>query len=263
MPDIPAMPPMPDIADTPPRDTSEEPFDDFLGDEAALSDLGSSEPIRPIKKAAKTSSKGGERDKQSVSSFLDFFDFGFKRYLTPCIVRHVWLWAVCLMGLGLMIQVAMYFYKSLPSRYAVSLPIPFEAQMRKSCLDDLIRKEEMAEVRKAPEAKSPRENIRPAPPVAPTREPEANLCDEYSKMTVSQLKAERKSLDKKFPETGTRWKSWSIFYLAAAAAAVFATILTLVILRVCCEMLIVVFNIAASLTVIAANTARSGKSPRD
>ena len=82
-------------------------------------------------------------------------------------------------------------------------------------------------------------------------------------MTLRQLRAERKSLDEKFPETGTRWTLWSTFYLAAAAAAVLGTILTLVILRVWCELIIVIFNIAASLTTIADNTALSGKSSRD
>ena len=56
--------------------------------------------------------------------FLDFFDFGFKRYLTPWIVRHIWLWTVCLLGLGLMIQVAVYVHKSLPSREVVKSAYP-------------------------------------------------------------------------------------------------------------------------------------------
>ena len=84
-------------------------------------------------------------------------------------------------------------------------------------------------------------------------------------MTVRQLKAERKSLDEKFPETETRlmWSWWSARYLAYAVAAVLGTILTLVMLRVCCELIIVVFHIAGSLTTIANNTALSGKSSRD
>jgi hypothetical protein len=134
--------------------------------------------------------------------------------------------------------------------------------MRKGFLDDMIRNKEGPEVTETPRREFPPGSVVPAPGVAQEREPEPDWRDEYSKMTLRQLRKERESLDEKFPETGTRWTLWSTFYLASAAAAVLGTILTLVVLRVCCELIIVVFNIAASLTTIADNTAISGKSPR-
>ena len=99
-------------------------------------------PSLPDLEGPRRSSFHSAFPKGTPSRFLDFFDFGFKRYLTPWIVRHIWLWAVCLLGLGLMIQVAIYLHKSLPSQEVVSLPIPPEARMRKGFLDDLIRNKE-------------------------------------------------------------------------------------------------------------------------
>jgi hypothetical protein len=248
-----------------PADRWPSQVDGFAASGGAPTQLPASMPSLPDLGAPGRPSFPSAFPKGTPSGFLDFFDFGFKRYLTPWIVRHVWLWAVCLLGLGLMIQVAMYVQKSLPTRETVSLPIPPDARMRKGFLDDLIRNKERPEVAETPNNEFPRApgNFRPGPGVAPRREPEADWRDEYSKMTLRKLKAERTSLDENFPETGTRWTAWSIFYLASAAAAVLGTTLTLIILRVICELIIVVFHIAASLTTIANNTALSGKSSRD
>jgi hypothetical protein len=198
--------------------------------------------------------------KGKPSRFLDFLDFKFKRYLTPWIVRHVWLWGVCLLSLGLMVQVATYLYKSLPRLEEVSVAVPLDAKLRKDFVDDLIRNRKTPKVQETPHVDEPR---RPAPGVAQSRKPEVDWHDEYSKMTLRQLIAERTSLDEKFPERGTRLTLWSIFYLTAVVTAILGTILTLVALRVCCELMIVVFDIAASLTAIANNTALSGRSSRD
>lgn len=197
------------------------------------------------------------------SNFIDFFDFRFKRYLTPWIVRHVWLWGFCLLALGVAVQVARDVYKSLPTREVVRLHVPYEAQLRKNLLDRLLRKTTPDTTTDPKTEFSPVRSL-PEPEVS-TRKPkqQKNWEEEYGKMSPRQLKAERQSLEEKFPETGERWTSWSTFYLATAAAAILGTILTLVVLRVCCEVLIVVFNIATTLTAIADNTAMSGKSPRD
>ena len=258
----PSMPSIPDGA------TPDDPLA-FLrsdpGASASPAQLPPSMPSLPDLAAPGRPSFASAFPKGTPSRFLDFFDFGFKRYLTPWIVRHIWLWTVCLLGLGLMIQVAIYVHKSLPSREVVNLAIPPEARMRKGFLDELIRNKERPEVTETPRGEFPQRNVFPAPEapeVARNREPEPSWRDEYSKMTLRQLRKERESLDESFPETGTRWTLWSTLYLATAAAAVLGTILTLVILRVCCELIIVVFNIAASLTTIADNTAISGKSPR-
>jgi hypothetical protein len=220
-------------------------------------------PSLPDLEALRKSSFPSAFPKGTPSNILDFLDFGFKRYLTPWIMRHIWLWAVCLLGLGLTIQVAISVYKSLPRREVVSLAIPPEARMRKGFLDDLIRNKETPETTEPPRREFPAANVPPVPGVGPKREPEADWRDEYSKMTLRQLRAERKSLEERSPETGTRWTMWSIFYLTTAVAAVLGTILTLVIIRVWCELIIVVFNIAASLTTIANNTSHSGEPSRD
>ena len=218
-------------------------------------------PSLPDLEAPRKSSFPSAFPKGTPSSFIDFLDFGFKRYLTPWIVRHVWLWAVCLLGLGLMVQVAVYVHKSLPTQEVVSLAIPPEAKMRKGFLDDLIRNKETPKVTEIPKGESPPGNIPAARGVDREREPDWR--EEYSKMALRQLKAERKSLDEKFPETGTRWTLWSTFYLVSAGAAVLGTTLSLVILRVVCELIIVIFSIAAALTTISDNTAVSRKSSRD
>ena len=175
---------------------------------------------------------------------------------------------MCLLGLGTLIEVAINVRKSLPTQETVSLPVPSEARMKKTFIDYLIRDKEtrkIVETPKVPETptvRSPEEAVPPAIATIRKPEPEPGWRDEYSKLTLRQLKAERESLDEKFPETGTRWTAWSIYYLAAAAAAVLGTVLVLVLLRVWCELIIVIFNIAVSLTTIANNTAPSGKSSR-
>jgi hypothetical protein len=245
-----------------PADRGSSGADGFAApDSAPPGQLPPSMPSLPDLEAPRKSSFPSAFPKGTPSSFLDFLDFGFKHYLTPWIVRHVWLWAVCLLGLGLMIQVAIYVHKSLPTQEVVSLAIPPEAKMRKGFLDDLIRNKETPKVTEIPRGESPSGRIHAAPQVDREREPDWR--DEYSKMALRQLKAERKSLDENFPETGTRWTLWSTFYLVAAVAAVLGTILTLVTLRVCCEVIIVIFNVAASLTTIADNTAVSRKLSRD
>jgi hypothetical protein len=233
------------------------------GSSASPAQLPPSMPSLPDLESPRMSSFPSAFPKGVPSRFLNFLDFGFKRYLTPWIVRLTWLWAVCLLGLGLMIQVAIYLHKSLPSREVVRLDVPFEAKLREQFLDDLIRNKQRPEVAETPRDEFPPGNVPPAPELVRKREPEATWRDEYSKMTLRQLRAERESLGEKFPETGTRWTLWSTFYLAAAAAAVLGTMLTLVVVRVCCELIIVIFNIAVSLTTIADSTALSGKSPRD
>jgi hypothetical protein len=191
---------------------------------------------------------------------FEFFDFGFKRYLTPWIVRLVWVWGVCLLALGLLIQVAVYVHKSMPSKEVVRLSIPPDARMKKLLLDDLIQRKERSEVTRSPRRESAPPAVPSAPGVVPRREPEPDWYDQYAKMTLRQLRTERQSLEDKFPETGTKWTVWSVYYLAAAGAAVLGTILTLVFLRVVCELIIVVFNIAMSLTTIANNTSALGTS---
>lgn len=196
--------------------------------------------------------------KGEPSRFLDFFDFGFKRYLTPWIVRRVWLWGTCLLVLALVIQITVYVHKSLPSREVVNLPIPPDVRMQKEILDEFIQEKETSEVTETHRRELSSTDAHPAPKFNPKSEPETDYFELYPKMTLEQLRAERQSLEKQFPETGKKWTTLSVYYLFATAIVVLGTILVLVFLRVVCELIIVVFNIAISLSEIANNTSELG-----
>lgn len=195
-------------------------------------------------------------------NLLELLDFKFKRYLTPWIIRFVWVWVFCGLLLASTIHVAVCAYKSLPKRETVSIVLAEDVIERKRALDVSImlkrsrpaqeerqnhsdnkmpsRNTALRRTEEVPRQDAPRVEDRPA-----------DWLEKYQKMALEQLLEEQKKLDSQFPTSKQQWAAWSFYYLFSALSSILAAILTLVALRVGCECVIVIFNIAESLKTLA------------
>ena len=177
-------------------------------------------------------------------------DFKFERYLTPWIIRRVWLWAVILAAFVVSVYVAVGCYNSLPERRVVEVDKPHETLQAISRIQTEIFRRELEErtrpqPRFQPSPEPTREPVRERPP-----EPKAaEQPDPYGEMTLEQLRKELARLQE--PEFRTEWiwsfQRWALLLFSAIAIAAFLCLL-LLWLRVVCEAIIVVFNIATTLT---------------
>lgn len=175
----------------------------------------------------------------------------FERCITPQIIRVFWALSLVLALLGVLIYALGSFQVALPRSVPVPNSLPDEVVCRESVLTDLIDDKELeqmlAESRPEPSTES-----RDLPPARVDNKPSLDLAairDEYEELSLKQLRAEMKKLEKAHPLYRTEWVyRHTLLYPLWVAAAAVAAVLNLLIIRMACEFLCVVFNIATHLS---------------
>jgi len=183
-----------------------------------------------------------------------YLDLRFERYLTPWIVRMTWLWTILATLLGIAIYAMVRLPAALPYEETVENDIPYAIRHEIAEIKTLIfQKELFADNRqRRPQQRDGREGAVPAqeaeqPSIERAQKPN------YAVMTLEQLKAKLAKLEQQYPETTKQMnlnREGMFFYILSVAATVIGGILSLLALRVTCEFLIVIFNIATSISVI-------------
>lgn len=186
-----------------------------------------------------------------LSRLIYFLDLRFERYLTPWIIRRTWVWAICVMCLLLLSHLCLCSYRALPRREVVRQRIPMDVAEKKERLALLIMQKSLVAERPQPRIAPRTASVEPPrdEPRRRTLEQPQKEEDKYASMTLEQLQAEKADLDRRYAETKEEWvwgQWW--FYGLAALIGVLSAVLALVSLRVACEFVIVVFNIAMALT---------------
>lgn len=194
-------------------------------------------------------------------NLIELLDFKFKRYLTPWIIRFVWVWIFCGLLLASTIHVAVCAYKALPKRETVPVVLAEGVLERKQALDASITLKRSRpakhESQDRGDNRTPGRNTPPSGTEEASRESPrvedrpVDWFEKYQKMPLKQLLEEQKKLDSQFPTSKEQWAAWSFYYVFSALSSILAAILTLVALRVGCECVIVIFNIAESLKTLA------------
>ena len=190
------------------------------------------------------------RSRSLADRAVYLFDPKFERYITPDIISLFWVLCLILALLGVAIFALGTLRIALPQETSVPVVRPDEVVYREGTLTDLIAEGEfekmMAESRETETPEEPQ--VRPvAAQKRPKFDPDA-IRAEYSKLSLDQLRAELTKLEKAHPSSRTEWVySHCFLYPLWIAAALVATVLCLLIIRMACEFLCVIFNIATHL----------------
>ncbi len=182
-----------------------------------------------------------------------FLDLKFERYLTPQIIRIVWVLLLALSICGLGLTLLARLPTAAPRSLQVINPQRASQYNKIATLEQLIlekereREQEEWEKQQKIRLQQRRQELQERQQQDEYEVPKAQptLRDQYAKMSLEQLRNELNKLEQQYPEyltktdfTGAAW------YALFAAATILSTIITLLICRVICEMCIVIFNIA-------------------
>ena len=182
-------------------------------------------------------------------------DLKFERYLTPWIIRFTWLWTIVLILAGWSLYTAIGLYQVMPRRTEVQLSIPLQIEEEMRAISRLIAMKEWEDQQRTPrggqQPPEPREEYSPGPETAERPDP----LEKYKSMSLGQLKSELERLKKQYPESEKRltWNKVALaFYSTSVVGSVLSSCLFLLALRVVCELVIVIFNVASTLSEIKA-----------
>ncbi len=190
-------------------------------------------------------------------SFLDrivyALDPKFERYITPQIIRVFWVLSLVLTFLGVLIYALGGLQTALPRKISVPNPRSDEVVYRESIIADLIEDKQFERMMAESRREEPQESTEPSP-IAVDDKPKKlkpdfeDIQNEYEKMSLEQLRATLEKLEREHPSHRTEWVyQHTVLYPLWVAAAAVAAVLSLLVLRMVCEFLCVVFNIATHL----------------
>lgn len=192
----------------------------------------------------------GSFGRRLLARIVHVLDPKFERYITPEIIRLVWGLSLLLGFLGVSIYALGGLQAALPRRASLANVRPEVVLRREAIIGVLIEEKEfersLAQVRsrETPET-------RERPQVAVDEKPALDwvkIHEEYERMGIEELRAAMGKLEKEYPSYRTKWLFRHTFlYPLWVAAGLAATVLGLLMIRVLCESLCVVFNIAIHL----------------
>lgn len=218
---------------------------------AEMQSLDVTGPAILIHKSRKTSRKS------FVDRLIYALDPRFERYITPQIIRVFWALSLILALLAVMIYALGSLQTALPRTISVPNTRPREVVYRESVIADLIEIKEFEQMMAESRREEPPEPREPSPPVSADDKPKIpkpdpkDIRNEYEKLSLEQLRANLAKLEQEHPTHRTEWVyQQTLLYPLWVSAAVVTVVLNLLIIRMVCEFVCVVFNIAAHLSEI-------------
>lgn len=212
---------------------------------------GDQEPARAPRPANRAAGPPGSKGFRARIAYA--LDLKFERYITPQIIRLVWALSLVLALLGVSIYALGGLQAALPRRVSVHNPRPDEVLRREAVIAALIAEKEFAH-RMAESRADERPRPQQPPPVAADEEPRSErerIRNEYGKLSVEELRARLVKLEEEYPSYRLEWVfQQTLLYPLLVAAAIVSAVLALLAVRIVCEFLCVVFNIAAHLAAI-------------
>lgn len=220
-----------------------------------------SPPHRPATARPPRRTPVGRPARSPLARLIDMLDFRFERYLTPELIRLFWVVSLVLAAVSVCLSALGGLPYALPHRIQVENRLAFDTQRRMALIADLIEERERLQARKAavaadaaPRAGFPQFDSAELPVAEPDPRAEYRAL---GGLTLDQLKAERARLEREFPTYRSEWVVRnSVIYVLTCVALLLVAVLALLVVRIVCEMLVVVFNIANHLQAIRELAAR-------